>query len=224
MAYIEEETPAVPPQIPLAPSLYTVPDFQAPPNTSGQPTLGFNSALEMETCIIEEEIPSEEHHEEALPAIQPPLVIAPEPEWTSTCRLSQEHLDLIFDMRRDMAEQLHRHTILSSRLDMLFDALSGEPDKRRCSTCAQLFVFAPTRLQHHGDKGNQVHPLFNLVVFFCHYAFSVRTIIFYSVILFKVSCLLRLQSNKTFGHLFWFPSVWQNKWSVLADIWTCVLS
>jgi hypothetical protein len=54
----KEEIPSVPPQIPLASLLYTVPDFQAPPNTSGQSTLGIDSALEMETCIIEEEIPS----------------------------------------------------------------------------------------------------------------------------------------------------------------------
>jgi hypothetical protein len=80
MAYVEEETPIVPSKIPPSSLLYRVPDFQAPPNTSGQSTPGIDSPLEMETFIIEEEIPSEEHNEEALPSSQPPLFITTYPE------------------------------------------------------------------------------------------------------------------------------------------------
>jgi hypothetical protein len=159
MAYVEEEIPAVLVQIPPTSLLYTVLDPQYLPNTPGQSTLGTDSALELDTCIIEEEIPQEECNEEEIPPTsQPPLVTTSEPEWIHTYHLSQDHLDLIFDMRRDMEEQLHQHTILSSRLDMLFDALSGEPNKRRCSVCTQSFIFAPTRPQPHGDKGNPGSP------------------------------------------------------------------
>jgi hypothetical protein len=36
----------------------------------------------------------------------------------------------------DMQEQLYRNNLLRSFLDLLFDALSGAPDQRRCLTCA----------------------------------------------------------------------------------------
>jgi hypothetical protein len=56
---------------------------------------------------------------------------------------SAEHLNLIFEMRRDVADQLHRQETLHHRLDMFFDSLSSEPEKRRCPTCCQPFTFAP---------------------------------------------------------------------------------
>lgn len=57
---------------------------------------------------------------------------------------SIEHLKLIFEMRSDMADQLHPRKILHRRLDMFFVALSKEPEKRRCPTCGQPFTFSPT--------------------------------------------------------------------------------
>ena len=36
----------------------------------------------------------------------------------------------------------------------------------------------------------------NFIVFFCHYAFSIRTIVFYNVILFKVLCMPRLHKQQ----------------------------
>jgi len=67
MAIVEEEIPTVPIQIPPASLLYTVPNPQYPPPLTGCSTPGVVVALQWGTCIIEEEIPLEVHHEETLP-------------------------------------------------------------------------------------------------------------------------------------------------------------
>jgi hypothetical protein len=44
-----------------------------------------------------------------------------------------DHLQLIFEMRRNLEDQLHNQSILSSRMDLLFDSLSGAPDSEALS-------------------------------------------------------------------------------------------
>jgi hypothetical protein len=56
-------------------------------------------------------------------------------------RFSEDHLQLIFEMHRNLADQLHNQSILNHRMDLLFDSLSSEPAQRRCLTCFQPFVF-----------------------------------------------------------------------------------
>jgi hypothetical protein len=67
MAIVEEEIPAVPVQIPPTSLLYMVPDPQDPPPLTGCSTPGVVVALELDTCIIEEEVLLEVCHEETLP-------------------------------------------------------------------------------------------------------------------------------------------------------------
>lgn len=57
-------------------------------------------------------------------------------------RLPDDHLQLIFDMRRSLEEKTQTQRTLSRRMDLLFDALSDAPKKRCCPTCSQKFVFA----------------------------------------------------------------------------------
>jgi hypothetical protein len=101
----------------------------------------------MENCPVEEEIPPALHDDriqaKAQPDIEPPPVAALVSEVPSLCRFLEEHLQLIFNMRRDAADQLHRHTILYCHMDALFDSLSSEPVTRRCPTCCQPYVFGP---------------------------------------------------------------------------------
>jgi hypothetical protein len=59
----------------------------------------------------------------------------------SSCRLTEDHLVLIFEMRKDLAEQQHHQRTLNKCLDVLYDSLSSEPEKIRCPTCCQPFVF-----------------------------------------------------------------------------------
>jgi hypothetical protein len=140
MAYVEEEFPEEPITVPPDSLLYTVLDHHDRPNTS-LPAIATTTTLEGTTCIVQEEIPWADR-----PVEPPPHTSAMARELHSPCFLAPEHLELIFEMRRDMMEQLHRHTLLSSRLDMLFDAFSCTQSKQRCPTCAQPYVFTP-----HGD-------------------------------------------------------------------------
>jgi hypothetical protein len=132
MAYVEEEFPEEPIQVPPEFLLYTVPDSQDRPNTNIA-TMDTTTTMEGATCIVQEEIPPKDRPT-GPPLPNPDMVCDQSPPSLFTL----EHLELIFEMRSYMMEQLHRHTLISSRLDMLFDAFSNAPVKQRCPTCATL--------------------------------------------------------------------------------------
>jgi hypothetical protein len=137
MAYVEEEIPEEPILVPPDSLLYMVPDPQDRPNTS-LTTMDTEATMEGATCIVQEEIPWMDRPTE------PPLPTSDTGRDPSSPNfLTLEHLELIFEMRRYMMEQLHRHTLLSSRIDMLFDAFSSTSVKQRCLTCVQPFSFTP---------------------------------------------------------------------------------
>jgi len=74
------------------------------------------TTMEGATCTVQEEIPLAEH------PIGPPFLNPNrECDQITSSLLTLEHLELIFEMRSYMMEQLHRHTLLSSRIDLLFD-------------------------------------------------------------------------------------------------------
>jgi hypothetical protein len=54
--------------------------------------------------------------------------------------LRAEHLALVFELRGHMADQEHRALLMGQRLDLLLDAYSNAPAKRKCPMCAQSFV------------------------------------------------------------------------------------
>jgi len=63
-----------------------------------------------------------------------------------------EHLAILRDLRGRMSDLEHRALLMGQRMDMLFDALSNEPVKRRCPLCAQAFaILAGTTRQNCGD-------------------------------------------------------------------------
>jgi hypothetical protein len=55
-------------------------------------------------------------------------------------RLTEEHLQLIFEIRQKQDDQLHSQRILGQRLDILFDALADAPARTRCPTCGQKYT------------------------------------------------------------------------------------
>jgi hypothetical protein len=162
MTYVEEEIPLVPPQAPLDSLLLSASDLQEPPHNSGRLPQSVDPVSEMVGCPIEEETPPAWLEERIMATTQfvnaPQPVAASEPETPNTHRFSEEHLQLIFEMRRDMADQLHRQDILSRRLDALFDSLSSEPAKRRCPTCCQPYIFTPARPHSPSVDGNPGSP------------------------------------------------------------------
>jgi hypothetical protein len=78
MAIVEEEIPVVRFKSPRLPSCIQSLTLKTRPPLLVGPPLGADAALDLDTCIIEEEIPQEEHHEEDFPSKgQPPLVTTP---------------------------------------------------------------------------------------------------------------------------------------------------
>jgi hypothetical protein len=61
---------------------------------------------------------------------------------TTPHRLSDDHLQLIFEMRRSLEEKTQTQPTLSRRMDLLFDALSDALKKTCCPSRDQRFVFA----------------------------------------------------------------------------------
>jgi hypothetical protein len=59
----------------------------------------------------------------------------------SSCRVTEDHLVLNFEMHKDLAEQQHNQHTLNKCLDILYDSLSSEREKIRCPTRCQPFVF-----------------------------------------------------------------------------------
>jgi len=57
---------------------------------------------------------------------------------------SEDQLQLIFDMRRDIADQQFKQQHINQRLDALFEYLSGEPTPGRCPVCRHPFNIVPT--------------------------------------------------------------------------------
>jgi hypothetical protein len=63
-----------------------------------------------------------------------------------------EHLALLFDLRGHMSDLEHRALLMGQRMDMLFDAFSNAPTKRKCPLCAQAFaILAGTTRQNCKD-------------------------------------------------------------------------
>jgi hypothetical protein len=66
--------------------------------------------------------------------------------------IEDEHLALLSDLRGHLSDLEHRALLMGQRMDMLFDALSNAPVKRRCPLCAQAFAIpAGTTRQNCGD-------------------------------------------------------------------------
>jgi hypothetical protein len=142
MAYVEEEVPQDPPMERTNSFLFSSSNVLTPPLTYIHHSHEGEFTLDLGGCPIIEEIPTTKQEQEAPPVgdSQPPA--ASTPTSPNTWRFSEEHLQLIFEMRQDVTEQLHRQTTLSECLDVLFNALSSKPFKNGCLTCFQTYMFA----------------------------------------------------------------------------------
>jgi hypothetical protein len=54
-----------------------------------------------------------------------------------------EQLGLVFELRSQMVEQIHRDILMHQRIDMLYKAYSNAPAAQRCSTYARPFMLQP---------------------------------------------------------------------------------
>jgi hypothetical protein len=58
--------------------------------------------------------------------------------------LHPDHLKLIFELRSLVEDLIHRTSLVSQRVDLLYEAYSNTPPGQRCPTCAQAFVLIAT--------------------------------------------------------------------------------
>jgi hypothetical protein len=97
-------------------------------------------------CVIEEELPDlttrEHEHGQATDCTsRAPAMQHEEAEPPPLSLLHPDHLQLIFDLRSSVDDQMFRTEGISRRLDMLYMAYSQASPSRRCPTCAQDFTF-----------------------------------------------------------------------------------
>jgi hypothetical protein len=143
MAYVEEEITI---QILPYSLLYTVPTAQDNPNTiiaAMDPT----TAVEGTTSIVQEELPTMDC------LVGPPFLnLDVDCDLSPPSPFSLKQLELIFEMKGYMMEQLHWYTLISKKIDMLFDALSNTRFKKRCMACTQPFALTPNDDTPQGDS------------------------------------------------------------------------
>jgi hypothetical protein len=68
--------------------------------------------------------------------------------------LHAEHLALVFELQGHLANQEHRALLMGQRLDLLLDAYSNAPAKRKCPFCAQPFAI-PAMSTWQTGKGDR---------------------------------------------------------------------
>jgi hypothetical protein len=68
--------------------------------------------------------------------------------------LREEHLSLVFELRGHMSDLEHRALLMGQRLDMLLDAYSSVPARRKCPLCAQSFAI-PAGSMWKTDDGDR---------------------------------------------------------------------
>jgi hypothetical protein len=81
-----------------------------------------------------------EHQEEAEAWVEAPLFYTAQNSQDQPLLLHPEHLELIFDIRSMVDDQIFRAIRINQRLDMIYDAHSSTTPRRQCPTCAQVYA------------------------------------------------------------------------------------
>jgi hypothetical protein len=158
---MEEEFPLAPPQ-PITDSMTVIPvnahNLLAPSVQVDDNSLP-QKPEEYWGCPVLEEVAPMLVEEEVLENVGLNTMVTQSeeavPELIPQQGFSEEQLHLIFELRRDIADQLHRQEILNRQLDMFFDSFSSEPVKRRFPTYCQPFSFTPAPPHSPPDDGGQ---------------------------------------------------------------------
>jgi hypothetical protein len=120
--------------------MFTVPDNWDPPtcfvDSEAMPRAKDSSDPCVAPCIIEEEPQVDTGGEEGAGRLGKDDKLSTPP---SPPLLLPEQLQLIFEVRSLVDDQIFRAVCVSQRLDMLYAAYSSATPKRQCPTCAQSF-------------------------------------------------------------------------------------
>jgi hypothetical protein len=85
--------------------------------------------------------------------VSPPIWIVPEPWCAPPPFFHPEQLELVFDLRSQMADQVHHGTLMHQHIDMLYEAFSNAPKGKKCLTCAQPFFPVDSEWTTQQDPG-----------------------------------------------------------------------
>jgi hypothetical protein len=152
MAFVEEEFLEEPIQVPLESLLYTVLNAHDSPDTSVV-VIDPVTTIDGTTYIIQEELLTTDCRSEPSP-LNPVL----DCDQTPPNLFILEKLEIIFEIRGYMMEQLHQHTLISIYINMLFDVFLNTPAKLRCLTCVQPYVLKPSDgTLHNGSLDDMLH-------------------------------------------------------------------
>jgi hypothetical protein len=131
-------------------------------------------AAEFTSCIVEEEIqegtegnihfttgepPEEiaqqnrqrEHQDEPDARMKAPLSSIPQDLQDQPPLLHPEHLELIFEVRSMVDDQIFRAIRINQRLDMIYAAYSSTTPRHQCPTCAQVYAIPVRRGKSEDD-------------------------------------------------------------------------
>jgi hypothetical protein len=72
----------------------------------------------------------------------PPITIILEPWKDPPPFFHLEQLALVFELRSQMADQIHRDILMHQRIDMLYEAYSNAPAGQKCSNVRKAFCVA----------------------------------------------------------------------------------
>jgi hypothetical protein len=131
--------------------MFTVPDNWDPPTCfvaaealprfTGAPGPCATQSGEHDTCVVEEEPPNSPIELKTDTQVLGQRETKNEPQTPpSPPLLHPEHLQLIFEIRNLVDDQLFRAVRVSQRLDMLYTAYSRTTPRQQCPTCSQPFA------------------------------------------------------------------------------------
>jgi hypothetical protein len=154
-AVVEEVIPDEGLESPPEHTLFTVPDnwnprshfglVSTPGMASGTSNQGDNSIERpYAPCYVEEEVPPEPTRGDAGDKAQGATADTSHAQPPS---VDGGYLNLIFDMRNLLEDQVFRIVRLEQRLDMFFSVHSRATPKKQCPTCARAYAF-PARWRH----------------------------------------------------------------------------
>ena len=86
--------------------------------------------------------------------VPPPITIIPEPWQDPSPFFHPEQLALVFELRSQMEDQIHRDILMHQCIDMLYEAYSNAPAGQKCPTCAWNFVLQTRNRPHNGDHND----------------------------------------------------------------------
>jgi hypothetical protein len=127
-----------------------------------------------------------------------------------------EQLELIFDLRSQMVDQLHRDTLMSQRIDMLFDAFSNAPKINvsrpvQSLSCSNPVMTLSPELRTTYPQVPMISlwffamgTLYNSCPTLCTGKLQIYSLVFFFQLLVCFRFLEQFCKNKI-HHLLWFP-------------------